>query len=235
MTTKYRVPANWTQTPKYKTRTQMLESRKLELRPDPSYDLDGDGIVGGADYLIAKRFDLDGDGKLNEQEKSNALKAIEEGYESNFVWGCESSGINRSFRVIQKRGKTIVDEDFGRVKETYPFKNQAPGRTVSQIKQQRHQEVQETGLKFQKNLDYTFRLEVGQEDLVDTEQYVKNPRYKSFSEKKSQEHQKAREKAGLLRNDSQSPQIPLNFVRKPKYSTKSDMLTQKNQELVNCT
>jgi len=32
--------------------------------------------VGGRDYVIAKQFDLDQDGKLNDQEKKNALEAL---------------------------------------------------------------------------------------------------------------------------------------------------------------
>ena len=44
--------------------------------PDISYDLDGDGYVGNRDYVIAKVFDKDGDGKLNESERKNALDAI---------------------------------------------------------------------------------------------------------------------------------------------------------------
>ena len=49
------------------TRTELIEKRKKEKIPDISYDLDQDGYVGGRDYVIAKRFDVDGDGKLNEQ------------------------------------------------------------------------------------------------------------------------------------------------------------------------
>jgi hypothetical protein len=48
-----------------KTRTELLEARKKEWMPDLSYDLDGDGFVGGRDYVISKVFDVDKDGKLN--------------------------------------------------------------------------------------------------------------------------------------------------------------------------
>lgn len=44
--------------------------------PHISYDLDGDGFVGGRDYIIAKQFDKDGDGRLNTNEKKNALEAV---------------------------------------------------------------------------------------------------------------------------------------------------------------
>jgi Ca2+-binding EF-hand superfamily protein len=57
--------------------------------PHISYDLDGDGYVGGRDLVMAKHFDKDGDGKLNEVERSNAMKALANGYEDNFIWGIE--------------------------------------------------------------------------------------------------------------------------------------------------
>ena len=57
------------------TRTKLLALRKKENIPDISYDLDGDGYVGGRDYVLSKRFDLDGDGKLNDAEKKNCFRS----------------------------------------------------------------------------------------------------------------------------------------------------------------
>ena len=42
--------------PKF-TRTKLIEERQKEWVPDISYDLDGDGFVGGHDYVVARRFD----------------------------------------------------------------------------------------------------------------------------------------------------------------------------------
>ena len=47
------------------TKTKLTEFRRQEKVPHISYDLDGDGFVGGRDYVIAKQFDKDGDGRLN--------------------------------------------------------------------------------------------------------------------------------------------------------------------------
>jgi len=41
-----------------------------------SFDLDGDGYVGNKDYVLSKVFDKDNDGKLNAEERKNALDAI---------------------------------------------------------------------------------------------------------------------------------------------------------------
>ncbi len=48
-----------------KTNTKLKEQRKGEKVPHISYDIDGDGFVGGRDFVIAKQFDKDQDGKLN--------------------------------------------------------------------------------------------------------------------------------------------------------------------------
>jgi hypothetical protein len=52
------------------------DDRRVEKVPHISYDLDGDGQVGGRDYVIAKHFDKDGDGRLNTNEKKQALEAV---------------------------------------------------------------------------------------------------------------------------------------------------------------
>ena len=58
--------------------------------PHISYDLDGDGIVGGRDLVIANIFDKDKKGSLTQEEKEAALKALrDEKLEEKFVWGIE--------------------------------------------------------------------------------------------------------------------------------------------------
>jgi hypothetical protein len=44
----------------------MMKERKKARIPDITYDLDGDGVVNDRDLFIAKFFDKDKDGKLNE-------------------------------------------------------------------------------------------------------------------------------------------------------------------------
>jgi hypothetical protein len=62
--------------------------------PHPSYDLNQDGSVSFKEYAIAKRFDIDKDGILNEQEKKECLKQLKEGYEERLFW-------NENARVVQ--------------------------------------------------------------------------------------------------------------------------------------
>lgn len=51
------IPLGFHGLPEKQTKTKLLEYRKKEAIPDISYDLDGDGFVGGRDYVIARRFD----------------------------------------------------------------------------------------------------------------------------------------------------------------------------------
>lgn len=68
--------------------------------------------MGGKDYVIAKQFDKDQDGRLNTHERNSAMEAVKnvrvlliikllyQGYESNFVWNVEVSGGARPYRLL---------------------------------------------------------------------------------------------------------------------------------------
>jgi hypothetical protein len=58
------------------TRTKLFEERKKEWVPDASYDLDGDGFVGGHDYVIARRFDNGCKNYLTKEEREEAFEAL---------------------------------------------------------------------------------------------------------------------------------------------------------------
>ena len=132
------------------TRSELMHKRKIESLPDKSYDLDGDGVVGGRDMVIAKLYDKDGDGKLNDVERKEALDGIKRGVEGNYVWNVTrahyNSGSERGRRVksasnggkggkqqvmsggvqpfrhfIQVRGKVIEAENFQPIIDTYPI------------------------------------------------------------------------------------------------------------------
>ena len=61
---------------KVKTNTELQAARHAQKKPDISFDLDGDNFVGNRDYVIAKLFDKDGDGKLNKEERAAADEAV---------------------------------------------------------------------------------------------------------------------------------------------------------------
>lgn len=184
-----KIPKNWLTPVKYSTRTELLENRKKENLPDISFDLDGDGIVSGKDYCIGKRFDLDKDGKLNIEEKANAVAAINAGIEGQFIWGCESSGINRSFRIMQKRGNVILNEEFHSVQSTYPQfplpSHTKKVKSKNEMLDLRKNEIKLQAKYYEEKIQKEYRKEVVSPCLPKDKQvsindgYSENPKFKT--------------------------------------------------------
>lgn len=107
---KIRIPSKWKSKPDIvRTQTHLARVRKDERIPDKTFDLNGDGTVSPHEYAIAKMFDFDFDGKLNEQERAFWLQRLKEGFESNLYWDADQG----DQRIIQKDGKIIMsDADF---------------------------------------------------------------------------------------------------------------------------
>ena len=84
-----------------KTRTKLHDQRRKERIPHISYDLDGDGYVGGKDYVVAKQFDKDGDGKLDAEERKAALEALKNVSETLFLK--KELGLRRQV-CLERRG-----------------------------------------------------------------------------------------------------------------------------------
>ena len=213
------------------TRTKLLERRKKEKIPDISYDLDGDGYVGGRDYVLSKRYDVDGDGKLNEIEKKNALEGIKNGVEREYVWNLENQGGKRAFRILQKRGKIIDAEDFIPLQETYPkhplsFKEPKNGiKTLSELKEYRTKKTKEEINEKMKNYEKEHPYRIIQESY-----HLENknkPLYSSINEIKDKKHREARIKAGLSEKETDlkiTDQDPtLAYVYSPKHKSKEDI------------
>jgi hypothetical protein len=213
------------------TRTKLLERRKKEKIPDISYDLDGDGYVGGRDYVLAKRYDVDGDGKLNEIEKKNALEGIKNGVEREYVWNLENQGGKRAFRILQKRGKIIDAEDFIPLQESYPkhpisFKEPKNGiKTLTELKEYRtkktKEEINEKMTKFEKIHPYK---------IVEESYHIQNktkPLYSSINEIREKAHRDARIKAGLSEKETDikitDKDPTLAYVYSPKHKVKEDL------------
>ena len=213
------------------TRTKLLERRKKEKIPDISYDLDGDGYVGGRDYVLAKRYDVDGDGKLNEIEKKNALEGIKNGVEREYVWNLENQGGKRAFRILQKRGKIIDAEDFIPLQESYPkhpisFKEPKNGiKTLTELKEYRtkktKEEINEKMTEFEKSHPYK---------IVEESYHIQNktkPLYSSINEIREKAHRDARIKAGLSEKETDikitDKDPTLAYVYSPKHKVKEDL------------
>ncbi len=220
------------------TQSQLLALRKKERLPDLSYDLDKDGYVGGRDYVIAKRFDLDGDGKLNEIEKKNAYEALANNIEDNYVWNVDNQGGKRPFRLLQKRGKIIDADDFLPVKETYPkhpLSNIKPKfSTLSEMlesrKNQTKKEINDKMKKWEEENPIKFINE--EQDLANLTRV--HPKYTSISQIKDEMHKNARIKCGLepiesdIKDTKHDP--TLEYVYNPKHKTQKDLIDEIKRE-----
>ena len=230
------------------TRTKLLELRKKENIPDISYDLDGDGYVGGRDYVLSKRFDVDGDGKLNEIEKKNALEAIKNGVEREYVWNLENQGGKRYFRILQKRGKIIDAENFVPLQESYPkhpisFKEPKNGvHTLNELKEYRKnktkKEISEKVKKFHKEHSANSNNNLINENNYYFPEMKEKPKYSSINDIRDELHKEARKKVGLNENESDIKNYDLSptlkYVYSPKHKTKGDIkkdLIKESQEI----
>ena len=230
------------------TRTKLLELRKKENIPDISYDLDGDGYVGGRDYVLSKRFDVDGDGKLNEIEKKNALEAIKNGVEREYVWNLENQGGKRYFRILQKRGKIIDAENFVPLQESYPkhpisFKEPKNGvHTLNELKEYRKnktkEEISEKVKKFHKEHSSNSNNNLINENNYYFPEMKEKPKYSSINDIRDELHKEARKKVGLNENESDIKNYDLSptlkYVYSPKHKTKGDIkkdLIKESQEI----
>ena len=226
------------------TRTKLLERRKKERIPDISYDLDGDGFVGGRDYVLSKRYDVDGDGKLNEIERKNALEGIENGVEKEYVWNLENQGGKRAFRILQKRGKIIDAEDFIPLQDTYPkhpisFKEPKNGiKTLSELKEYRYQKTKDEIIEKMKIFEKNHPFKIVQESY-----HLENknqPLYHSINEIKDKLHRDARIKAGLSEKETDikitDKDPTLAYIYSPKHKVKGDIrkdLLQESKDISN--
>lgn len=59
-----------------KTRSELMKKIRITSAPHPSYDLDLDGYVSQEDYKLAKRFDFDGNGVLDPDERAIGKRVL---------------------------------------------------------------------------------------------------------------------------------------------------------------
>ena len=144
-----KIPEAWTHKPSHTTQKEMLKQRKWSAVPDPSFDLDGDGHVSQKDLFLAKHFDQDKDGKLNEAERRKAKEAMEAGFDKKFLFGLERAGLNddirnsgqdlKYIRIMQKDGKIIQGEDFTVLQRPQTVQDTARPRTRQELHERRRQ------------------------------------------------------------------------------------------------
>lgn len=222
-----KLPSGWTHEPAYASRTELLLGRKRAAVPHPSFDLDGDGVVGSQDLVISKLFDQDRDNVLNQLERSQATEAIKavastQGLLHRFLWGVEESGATRGGRLMMKRGVIVDQEDFTDLNQTYQpvqHANIPRCKTLSELKALRAQVSAATP----KHPPRYVRLEAFKPPQTSLE-------YSTWSQKRALELRKARIQVGLTDQPTliYSYQHPsLAYIEEPKYRSKSQMDQEK--------
>lgn len=93
-----------------RTASELKARRRLDKRPDPSFDLSGAGAVSEADYQIAKRFDVGDKGFLTGEESARARAALAEGLRDTFLRLSTGSQAGQAARVFQGAGGAVVAE-----------------------------------------------------------------------------------------------------------------------------
>ena len=223
------------------TLTELFDKRKKERIPDISYDLDKDGYVGGRDYVIAKRYDVDNDGKLNEQEKKAAYEGIKNGIESNYIWNIDKLGGVRPLRLLQKRGKFIEAEDFLPIRDTYPkhpISDIIPRcATFTELKHLRKNEniekLNEKVMEFEKIKNEKLSKNIENANNYNIPKTI--PKYTSMTQIKSEKNREQRKKCGLdpitsdNRNNTKNPPS-LEYVYNPKHKTKKEIDDDRHKE-----
>jgi len=105
---------NYVEEPVFKTRSQLLAQRKEAMKPDASFDLDGDGVVGVREFYFAAQMDKDCGGSLSVEEKLQGLKDMRENM-GNIMFVDNAGKANdrvagNQYRVIQQDGKIVLDQ-----------------------------------------------------------------------------------------------------------------------------
>ena len=215
------------------TRSELMQIRRKEKIPDPSYDLDQDGYVGNVDLVLSKRFDVDKDGKLNEKEKKEAYEGIAKGVENEYIWNVDNQGGLRDFRLLQKRGKFIDAEDFWPIRETYPehplSKIKPKCSTFTELQNLRKEENTK---HINKNLSEYEERNPAKLIYSENNEYRENfnkkkPLISSMQQIRDELYKKARIKCGLneyiydVRDRKKHP--GLEYVYNPKFKTKNDL------------
>ena len=223
------------------TLTELFDKRKKERIPDISYDLDKDGYVGGRDYVIAKRFDVDNDGKLNKQEKAAAYEGIKNNIESKYIWNIDKLGGVRPLRLLQKRGKFIEAEDFLPIRDTYPkhpISDIIPRcATFTELNHLRKKENIEKLNEKMREIE-----KIKHEKLSKNIENVNNynipktiPKYTSMTQIRADKIKEQREKCGLdpitsdNRNNTKNPPS-LEYIYNPKHKTKREIDVDRHKE-----
>jgi len=195
--------AEWARQPRHRTRTELLEARRLERYPDISADIDGDGAVGSTDYFIAKQFSngpCEDKLRLSTGERRNVVEALEGGLLDKYSFGHDQVGSQRPFAVQQRRGMIVTVDNAHELSKTYPAhpisQNVPRHFTRTQMKESQRAEVLFQNGESYENWAVDNPAMIPEQQPVQ-EGRVEQPAMTSVSQRTQARKESARERAGL--------------------------------------
>ena len=231
-----KLPSHWTRggnTNPNRSLTELEEKRKLNRRADPSYDLDGDGIVGSRDMLISKLFDKDKDGKLNEVERKNAEEAIRNVRFTLILTNIKSFYLPLLRQGIDDMIQNRHSGDFQKVSRypEHPISKIVPKhRTKEELASKRRDSNRRKIETITKSFDENYQLHHSLERKNVKNEFqntAHKPRFTSINEKREFERQETRKKANLtnvIHDQKDEIKAPsLAFIHKPSITSMTDL------------
>ncbi|CAI2361755.1 unnamed protein product [Moneuplotes crassus] len=240
--TDVKIPSSWNGSQPGKTRTTLKQVHKESLVPHPSYDIDGDGMVGERDLLISKMFDSNKDGILDAQEKENAMNNLQK-YTKNLrrtnemkecsLWGLNKHTKNTYYRVGHKK-RLCSDFDDHKHYKTLPCTEKAVcNKTMTDLKFNRKKADKAKLEKLKAEWDLRNPSEETR-PYIRNEFFVDKPSHTSIIQIKSEKKKEIRKKAGLKEESdflvSEKPPPTLSYVKKPQAPGKSYLHEQRRHQ-----
>ena len=95
--------------------TELKEARKQEMKPHSTFDVDGDGVVSSTDFYLSNRFDENGDGVLDDEERHELRRRMVDETVSKYrklprSTGAEAEEMIKAF--TKNLDKTVDDPNF---------------------------------------------------------------------------------------------------------------------------
>jgi hypothetical protein len=229
--------AEWEAVPKYATRTEMLAARRREKTPHASYDFDGDGVVGQKDYFIGRHFDEGNKGFLKPEERDAAVKALNDGWIDQFVFGLDQAGAMRKLPISQKRGIILTIDNGDEIAKTYPTRpksgNARAGLTKTELDIERKADLMNAEQHLCVEYDKTHLYWAYQKPVEPDEYYTVDPPIGHISERAQADAVAARVANGLhpvtcfINPDRESQALGLGYVKSPPAGTRREMQAQR--------
>ena len=90
-------------------RSELMKRIRYRSIPHPSYDVDCDGFVSTSDYRFAKRFDLDGNGVLDPEERKICKQVLADEFFKSHAHDIGSFGENFAKNSHKKNVENLAN------------------------------------------------------------------------------------------------------------------------------